>query len=37
MGYGFRETLAPPVSQKQADMFTGSVMFNVPISGRLQD
>jgi outer membrane protein, heavy metal efflux system len=31
MGYGFRETLAPPISQKQADMFTGSVMFNVPI------
>ncbi len=31
LGYGFRETLAPPVNQKQADMFTGSVMFNVPI------
>ena len=31
VGYGFRETLAPPVNQKQADMFTGSVMFNVPI------
>ena len=23
VGYGFRETLAPPVNQKQADMFTG--------------
>ncbi|MBM4300589.1 MAG: TolC family protein [Deltaproteobacteria bacterium] len=31
VGYGFRETLAPPINQKQADMFTGSVMFNVPI------
>jgi cobalt-zinc-cadmium efflux system outer membrane protein len=31
VGYGFRETLASPVNQKQADMFTGSVMFNVPI------
>jgi cobalt-zinc-cadmium efflux system outer membrane protein len=31
VGYGFRETLAPPVNQKQPDMFTGSVMFNVPI------
>ena len=31
VGYGFRETLAPPLNQKQADMFTGSVMFNVPI------
>jgi outer membrane protein TolC len=31
VGYGFRETLAPPVNQKQADMFTGSVMFNMPI------
>jgi len=31
VGYGFRETLAPPVNQKQADMFTGSVMFNVPL------
>ena len=31
LGYGFRETLAPPVNQKQADMFTGGVMFNVPI------
>lgn len=31
VGYGFRDTLAPPVNQKQADMFTGSVMFNLPI------
>ena len=31
VGYGFRETLASPVNLKQADMFTGSVMFNVPI------
>jgi outer membrane protein TolC len=31
VGYGFRETLAPPINQKQADMFTGSVMFNLPI------
>jgi len=31
VGYGFRETLAPPINQKQADLFTGSVMFNVPI------
>ncbi len=31
LGYGFRDTLGPPVNQKQADMFTGSVMFNVPL------
>jgi outer membrane protein TolC len=31
VGYGFRETLAAPANQKQADMFTGGVMFNVPI------
>jgi outer membrane protein TolC len=31
VGYGFRDSLGPPVNQKQADMFTGSVMFNVPI------
>jgi len=31
LGYGFRETLGPPVNLKQADMFTGAVMFNVPI------
>ncbi len=31
LGYGFRETLAPPVNQKQADMFSSTVMFNVPI------
>jgi outer membrane protein, heavy metal efflux system len=31
LGYGFKETLASPVNQKQADMFTGSVMFTVPI------
>jgi len=30
-GYGFRDTLAPPLNQKQADMFTGRVMFNLPI------
>jgi len=29
--YGFRDTLAPPFNQKQADMFTGRVMFNIPI------
>ena len=31
LGYGFRETLGPPANLKQADMFTGGVMFNVPI------
>ena len=31
LGYGFRDTLAPPSNQKQADMFTSKVMFNVPI------
>jgi len=31
LGYSFRETLGPPVNQKQADMFTGGVMFNIPI------
>ena len=31
VGYGFRETLGPPINLKQADMFTGSVMFNLPI------
>jgi len=31
LAYGLRDTLAPPVNQKQADMFTSSVMFNVPI------
>ena len=31
LGYGFRETLGPPVNMKQADMFTGGVMFNLPI------
>jgi outer membrane protein, heavy metal efflux system len=31
LAYGFRETLAPPVNQKQADMFGSKVMFNVPI------
>ena len=30
-GYGFRDTLAPPLNQKQADMFSGRVMFNLPI------
>jgi len=29
--YGFRDTLAPPSNQKQADMFTGRVMFNIPL------
>lgn len=31
LGYGLRETLAPPLNQKQADMFTSKVMFNLPI------
>jgi cobalt-zinc-cadmium efflux system outer membrane protein len=31
LGYAFRETLGPPVNLKQADMFNGAVMFNVPI------
>ncbi len=31
LGYAFRETLGPPVNLKQADMFAGSVMFNLPI------
>lgn len=31
LGYGFRETLAPPINQKQPDMFTSKVMFNLPI------
>ena len=31
LGYSFRENLGPPVNQKQADMFTGGVMFNIPI------
>ncbi len=31
VGYGLRETLAPPVNQKQPDMFTGRVMVNLPI------
>ena len=31
VGYGFRETLAPPINQKQPDMFTGGVIFNLPI------
>ncbi len=31
VGYAFRETLGPPVNLKQADMFAGSVMFNLPI------
>ena len=31
LSYGFRDTLAPPINQKQADMFTGAVMFNLPI------
>jgi len=31
VGYGFRETLGPPVNLKQPDMFSGSVMFNVPL------
>ncbi len=31
LGYGFRDTLGPPVNQKQADMFTGGVMFNLPV------
>jgi cobalt-zinc-cadmium efflux system outer membrane protein len=31
LGYAFRETLGPPVNLKQADMFAGTVMFNLPI------
>ena len=31
LGYGIRETLAPPLNLKQADMFTAGVMFNLPI------
>lgn len=31
LGYAFRETLGAPVNLKQADMFAGSVMFNLPI------
>jgi outer membrane protein, heavy metal efflux system len=31
LGYSFRETLGPPVNRKQADMFAGGVMFNIPI------
>ena len=31
LGYAFRETLGPPVNMKQADMFAGGVMFNLPI------
>jgi outer membrane protein, heavy metal efflux system len=31
LAYGFRDTLGPPVNLKQADMFTGKVMFNLPI------
>ena len=31
LGYAFRETLGPPVNMKQADMFAGGVMFNIPI------
>ena len=29
--YGFRDTLSAPTYQKQADMFTGAVLFNLPI------
>ena len=31
LAYGFRDTLAPPQNQKQADMFGSRVMFNIPI------
>ena len=31
LGYAFRETLGPPVNLKQADMFNGGVMFNLPV------
>lgn len=31
LGYAFRETLGPPVNLKQADMFSGGVMFNLPV------
>jgi outer membrane protein TolC len=31
LAYGIRETLRPPINEKQADMFTAKVMFNLPI------
>jgi len=31
LAYGFRDTLAPPVNQKQPDLFSSTVMFNLPI------
>jgi outer membrane protein TolC len=31
LAYGFRDTLGPPVNLKQSNMFTGRVMFNMPI------
>ena len=31
LAYGFRETLAPPINQKQPDMFGSKVMFTLPI------
>ena len=31
LAYGFRDTMAPPLNQKQADMFGSKVMFNIPI------
>jgi outer membrane protein TolC len=31
VGWGFRDSLGPPVNQKQADMFSSRVMFNLPI------
>ena len=31
LAYGLRETLAPPINQKQPDMFSSKVMFNVPL------
>ncbi|MCX5888414.1 MAG: TolC family protein [Deltaproteobacteria bacterium] len=31
LAYGFRDTLGPPINLKQSDMFTGRVMFNLPI------
>jgi outer membrane protein, heavy metal efflux system len=31
LGYAFRDSLGPPVNVKQADMFSGGVMVNLPI------
>ena len=31
LGYAFRETVGPPVNLKQADMFSGGFMVNLPV------